>query len=131
MRTIKLSSNLTRDICDMCDHYIDDTDGSLTQDYEELRDMCTHDQRFRMTVTLEERVPQCSDIIVNIVVKHIMEIVDCNEDDTDEMNALYKYLDTVWDFESCDHQYYLLKATTIEALEYCVTWLINRMGGDV
>ena len=134
MRTITLSNNLTKDIHDTCQHYIDngsDTHtGHLSQDYEELRDMTMHDKRFKLTVTLEERIPLCSDTVVNILVKHMMEVVDCNEDDTDEMNAFYQYLEDVWNWNSEHHTKYLLKATTPEALEYCVKWLINRMDGD-
>ena len=44
MRTLKLSKNLTRDVKDMCQHYIETREGDdmlfgLSQDYEELRDM--------------------------------------------------------------------------------------------
>ena len=124
MRTIKLSPELTYDIRAMCNHNINSTDRSLSQDYEELRDLTLHDKRFRLIITLEEKIPLCSDIIVNILVKHILDIVDCNEDDTEEMNAFYEYLTNTHGWTG-DDSGYLLKATTVEALEYGVRWLIN------
>jgi len=131
MRTITLSKELVQDIHATCEHYINDTDGQLTQDYEELRDITQCDNiRFKVTVTIEERIPSCADLIVNILVKHILELVDCNKDDTEEMNALYQYLENAWGFNP-NNQPYLLKATTLEALEYCVRWLIPVMGSDL
>jgi len=130
MRTVRLSENLTRDIFHMCNHYIDNTDGTLTQDYEEIRDMCTHDKRFRMVVALEEKIPECSDLIVNVVVKHILDIVDCNEDPEEYMTALLEYLEEVHGMNIVDYQA-MVKLQPVEALEYGVKWLITEMGGDV
>ena len=131
MRTITLSKALTKDIHDTCQHYIENTDKSLSQDYEELRDMTHGNERFKLTVTLEERIPLCCDTVINILVKHILDIVDCNEDDTEEMNAFYQYLEDVHGWDGECHSEYLLEATTIEALQYCVEGIIIHMGGDL
>jgi hypothetical protein len=125
-RTIQLSKNLTRDIHDTCQHYIDNTDKLLSQDYEELRDMTHGNDRFKLTVTLEERIPHCQDLVVNMMVKYILEVVDCNEDDTEEMNAFYDYV--TWKYAQVgffDGDAFLLKATTTEALEYVVNWIVG------
>lgn len=129
MRTLRLSKNLTFDIHTTCQHHIDNTDRSLSQDYEELRDMTNHSERFRLVVTLEEKIPVTSDTLFNIVAQYIMDLVDADEDDTEEMNALYMYLEDVWRWDGEAHPY-LLKATTEEAIEYLARWLINTMGGD-
>jgi len=129
MRTIRLSKELTDDIHTTAQHFIENQDRKLSQDYEELRDMCKHDNRFRMVVTLEERIPYCSDIIVNILVKHILDIVDCNEDDTEEMNAFCNYLEEVHGMP-IGPLLSMMKEPTVDALEIAVRWLINALGGD-
>ena len=133
MRTITLSKQLTAHIHSMCisniEHNGPTNTFGLEQGYEELRDMTRGNDRFKLTVTLEERIPQCSDIIVNILVKHILNIVDCNEDDTEEMNALYEYISSTYSRpgyidDTC------FPGDTIEQLECCVHWVIAQMGGD-
>lgn len=128
-RSITLSKNLTVDIFNTCQHFIDYQDRELSQDYEELRDMADCSNRFKLTVTIEERIPKTADIMLNVFVQHILTINDCNEDDTEEMNAFYQYLEHNWNFNGENHPY-LLKATTPEALEYCIPLVINWMGGD-
>lgn len=130
MRTITLSKQLQTDLFHSCCYFIDNQDRRLSQDYEELRDITKNDSnRFKVTVSLEERIPYCKDIIINILVKHILEIVDCNEDDTEEMNAFYDYVTGVYARPGWfDGDAYLLKATTVEALEYVVRWVITQIG---
>lgn len=130
MRTLTLSKNLTSDINDMCIHNILHA-VPLSQDYEELRDMTFNNDRFKLTVTISDRIPQCNDIIINILVKHILDLVDSEEDDTEEMNAFFDYVVfryyAVGYFEDDE---YLLKATTIEALEYVVKHINDSHDGE-
>ncbi len=131
-RSIKLSRNLTSDIHNMCQHFISNRESNdaytISQDYEELRDMTHYNDRFKLTVILEDVVPESKDLILNLLVKEILCMVDDDEDDTDMMNAFYQYLSNTytWDGEQDPHSSYLLKAVTVEALEYCVQWVIDR-----
>ena len=128
MRAIRISKNLKDDIYNTCMHFICETDRPLSQDYEEVRDICKSDNsRFKVVVSLEERVPSTGDYLIDLLVNHILDLVDADEDDTDAMNAFYTYLSLQypWDGEQDPHYHYLLKATTIEALEYCVLWSLQ------
>jgi len=126
MKSLSVSKNLSNDIHNMCQHLIDNTDKSLSQDYEELRDMTLNNDRFKTTIIIEERIPECKDLIVNILIKHILDLVDNDEDDTEEMNAFYKYITYRYARPGYfDDNDFLLRATTIEALEYVIHWLIG------
>lgn len=122
-RTIKLSRNLTICINTMVDHHIANSIGQLSQDWEELRDMTHINDRFKLTVTLEDIIPECNDIILNLIVKEILCMADDDENYIDMMNGFYQYLCNTYSWKS--EQDHLLKATTIEILEYCIDWVIG------
>jgi hypothetical protein len=115
------------DIKDMCNHYIENRDGNMFttgQDYEEVRDICLAPSKYRVVVSIEEKIPPCADLVVDILVKHILDVIAGGDDDVEEMNAFYFYMHKIYQFDGEEHAY-LLKATTEEALEYCVRWILN------
>jgi len=123
---IRLSRNLIRDINSMCQYYIDNTDGSLTQDYEDLRDMTAIvNNRIALAVQHETRVPISKDVIVNVLVMRILDLVEI--DSTKEMDALLNYITyKYYRVGYFDNDPYLASATTVESLEYIVNALVEH-----
>lgn len=76
-------------------------------------------KRFAIEIKRIELVPDTRDIIVNIMVKHILDLYDAGEDPQNEENALWVYLNHRYNFDTDEHDY-LLKATFEEAIYYAV-----------
>lgn len=55
--------------------------------------------RFTIEINRIELVPESHDTIINIMVKHILELNDDNADFTTELRALYKYIEQVHKFD--------------------------------
>ena len=120
---MKLSRETIRDIMNMAEHYLDDTDdtdrahelSSLVKLLENLP------RRFAIEIKRVELVPETADLILNVLIKHVMELIDTPDGAVNEENAVWEYMKLKYgyDIEEDDDDYYL-KATFEEAISYAI-----------
>ena len=112
-----LSKELIDDIRSLAEHYLEQDDN--IEQYRDLRDLI-YSKRVCEGIEIRKVsiVPKTIDYIINTMAERII-LMEANEEDTcDAENAVWDYLNRVYNFDPEDHD--LLKHTFTEALTYAI-----------
>lgn len=128
---MKLNTIQISIIKDITEHYIENGDFSENEvrELKKLASMCNQTTRTTgLKLELYHRVPLAMDSIINLLVGEILKLEDAEDDaSVGWMNSFYDYIHVKYDFIAENHQSYLLKATTEEALSYCINWVNTQI----
>ncbi len=121
-----LNKQVIQCIKDSAEHHRDYNASKGTDEYsllDQLYNLCNNvPARFNIKIEHYELVPETKDITINLIMKEILCLLDCEEEEAiDYENALWDYLRKGYNFNPEEHD--LLKHTTEEAFSFAFTYL--------